>query len=487
MPPSVPNIPPRGRPTTPPVEGGGEWEVFAGRAGLTADELRVARRWWEATREPGEGAAAFLIRQGVLIKRAAKEIEMVRKGYMDLDDFRHLFAGDGRERIRRLATDTAHTDVVEVRKPPETAAAAATSPEPPAAAPIPAAAVAAVSPATDRGEPTIRLPRQVEVGQVLGKCLLTERVGEGGAGVVFRALHQGFNIPVAVKVLRVDPETRIDTRLGHEARLLARLNHPHIVRVWDFDEASDPPYLVLEWVDGLSLDELIRQSGRLAAGRAVRVAAQVAGALGEAHRLGVVHRDVKPGNILLTRDGAAKLADLGLAVAAQPRPAGGGGRRALDRAAVAGTVAYMAPELFDGHPPDLWSDMYGLGVTLYQALTGVLPFPGPTQMQYMIQHAEDRPVPPHEVVGDIPPGVSAVVMRTLEKDPAARFPTCQELADALAGVDAPEPRAVASAPTAVPATPGVTEATPAAPEPKRSLWRSLFGGRADGPDRGTGT
>jgi hypothetical protein len=157
--------------------------------------------------------------------------------------------------------------------------------------------------------------RTLEIGSVLGKCLLTELVGQGASGVVYRALHKTLNIPVAVKVLQiegggVDPAVVLQFRA--EARLLARLSHPNIVRVLDFEDDVRFPYLVLEYVEGLSLAELISQSGRVRTDRAVRVIVQICEGLSAARKLGVVHRDVKPANILLGKEGSAKLADLGL-------------------------------------------------------------------------------------------------------------------------------------------------------------------------------
>jgi serine/threonine protein kinase len=348
--------------------------------------------------------------------------------------------------------------------------------------------------ASPTGSGAAPAPAVAGVGQTIGKCLLTERVGEGGSGIVFRALHQGFNIPVAVKLLRLNAEGVVAVRLGHEAQLLARLNHPNIVRVWDFDDAATPPYLVLEWVDGLSLEDLIRQSGRMSVPRAVRVVGQVAAALAEAHKVGIVHRDVKPANILLTRDGTAKLADLGLALMADPR--GPGGQSAVSRASIAGTISHMAPELFSGRPPDQYSDMYALGVTFYQALTGEPPFPGPTRAQFMIQHAEDKPVPPHELCSDIPPPVSLAAVRMLEKEPEARFPSFGEVIAALEraerpGADGPRTPPTSGPPPGLRTDPAPVTAVappppppPPAPKPRRSLWKSLFGGKPGGTEAG---
>jgi ferredoxin/tRNA A-37 threonylcarbamoyl transferase component Bud32 len=268
-------------------------------------------------------------------------------------------------------------------------------------------------------------PFPIHAGAQVGKYLLLECIGKGGAGVVYRALHTALKRLVAVKFLRTAGDRSAREQLAGEAQLLAQLNHPNVVRVIDYED-THAPYLVLEWVDGLSLDELIRQSGRLSVGNAVRVISQVCAALAEAHRLGIIHRDVKPGNVLFTRDGTAKLADFGLAMMAPP-PRSGDDDAPVNRSAIIGTVSHMAPELFRGSSPDPRSDMYALGVTFYEALTGGLPFAGPGVVQFMLQHAEDTPAPPDRLVSDIPAEVSRAVMRMLEKEPGDRHQSYEEL------------------------------------------------------------
>jgi serine/threonine protein kinase len=203
-----------------------------------------------------------------------------------------------------------------------------------------------------------------DAGQVLGKCLLTERVGAGSRGIVFRARHLTLNVQVAVKVLFERGRQRPIAEIRNEAMILARLHHPHIVRVWDYLEEGDHSYLVLDFVEGVNLAQLIRQSGRLQQDRAVAIVAQVASALEAAYKIGVVHRDVKPGNILLARDGCVRLADFGLAfIAGEPRSSD-----------TAGTFGYMSPEQqSDPGGVDHRADIYSLGITLYHLITGRLP------------------------------------------------------------------------------------------------------------------
>lgn len=273
-----------------------------------------------------------------------------------------------------------------------------------------------------------------QVGTLLGKYLLTDRLGHGGAGEVFLAYHQTLNIPVAVKVLRprdAEADQELAAQLKAEARILAHLNHSHLVRVWDYEDHPETPYLVMEYVGGSSLAELIQRSGRLRPDRALELIIQVAEGLDAAHRHNILHRDVKPGNILITKEGVAKLADLGQAVVRRfetPDSVGtaeGG----------AGTPLYMAPEQFDvARSIDARSDLYSLGVTFYHALTGQPPFPGTSARELMLLHSAAPVVPPHERVSDLSPRWSEVVLTMLAKDPSDRYANCKELLGALKGL-----------------------------------------------------
>ncbi len=366
------------------------WVLLSARSSLGAAGAASAKLWWDRERVPGEGAVEFLARVEVLTGHAVRELALVRKGYLKPVSLDHLLAPGGADRLARVRPVAAETLA-------EDGPSDGTRP---AELPPPA------------------LEGHVGPGATLGACTLIERVGEGANGVVFRARHERLGIPVAVKVLRLRSAAERE-RVRTEARLLARLNHPNVVRVWDFDEVAPAPYLVLEWVEGPSLEELIRRAGRLSAPQAVAVARQAASALAEAQRVGVVHRDVKPANILLTASRDVKLADLGTAAMAG-RPA-----------AMAGTCAYMAPEAFRGSPPDARSDQYSLGATLYQMLTGRVPFDGDSPLEVMTQHAERTPAPPDRLVPGLPPAASAATLKALSKDPADRFGSYAEFAAAL--------------------------------------------------------
>ncbi|MBL8794514.1 MAG: serine/threonine protein kinase, partial [Planctomycetia bacterium] len=322
-------------------------EQFRRSSSLATLDTEALLRWWRADGQPGEALADFLTGAGILSPGAARTIEMVQKGYVQLPDVMQLLRPGALEQLQ-------------ARLPAVTAARPLPAASPASLSNNPTVVAAAESASAGREAPPV-----LEIGSTLGKCLLTELLGQGGCGMVFRALHRGLNIPVAVKVIQkqlLGSDPLVYQRLRGEARMLAQLNHPHIVRVLDFEEDAHLPYVVMELVEGLSLAELIEQSGCLRLYKAVRTIAQVAQGLAAAQRFGIVHRDVKPANILLARDGTAKLADLGLAVAA-------GGRSLAQCLGVgeahgelAGTVAYMAPEQFAAPAAvDHRSDIYALG------------------------------------------------------------------------------------------------------------------------------
>src|SRR5579872_1990586 len=205
----------------------------------------------------------------------------------------------------------------------------------------------------------------------MGPYELLEQIGQGGMGVVYRGRHVETGQIVAVKVMTAESmrEPVLLKRFAKECSVAARLHHPHIVRGLDFGVENERPYLVMEFVEGQSLGQRIRQHGPLPEADAVRFIVQIADALHLAHQTKLIHRDVKPDNILLTKDGQAKLTDLGLikdldagTILTKPRSA-------------MGTVVFTAPEQFENaHEANALCDVYGLGATLYYALTGVMPF-----------------------------------------------------------------------------------------------------------------
>lgn len=372
-------------------------DLLAAHARFTPGQLDALRDWWQSARTGGEDLTAFLARQGVFSDPTVRVLRVIEE--------RTLTAGLGANLLR----------------PEDVEALRLRVPEPPVDGENLLATVN-LSSAKDTEE-DVRAPDELgppRVGQSLGKYLLTEWVSEGSSGVVFRALHPTLQIPVAVKVLQ--PAAGADAmelhrRLKAEAQVLARLNHPHIVRVLDFEPHPQHPFLVLEFVNGPSLAELIRHSGRLRHDRAVRLMHTVASALAAAHRAGIIHRDIKPANILLTRDGEAKLADLGLALVLS----GPGGSGVIPAWARVGTVCYMAPELALGRSDaDERCDVYSLGATFYHAITGVPPFRGDSAKAVLERQINEPPPAPHETAPDVPPALSELIRRMLAPNPDDR-------------------------------------------------------------------
>jgi len=266
----------------------------------------------------------------------------------------------------------------------------------------------------------------ITVGDLFRHYRVIDRVGEGGMGVVYRAHDTKLSRDVALKfmlhALRFNSEH--GDRLRREARALAALNHPNIVTIHDIGDAEGMPFLVLEWVGGGALSDSSLRSPR-STREFLRVALPVAEALGEAHDHGIVHRDVKPANVLVSDEGRIKLADFGLAKF-----------RDLDRdvtrtAGTVGTVAYMSPEQASGGEVGPPSDIYSFGVLAYELLTGQRPFGGAGPGAVIAAIVSGRHTPLSDMRKGLPDGLAAVVERCLEKEPRARFQSGKDLARAL--------------------------------------------------------
>src|SRR5215831_18807163 len=252
---------------------------------------------------------------------------------------------------------------------------------------------------------------------------LDSEIGRGGMGIVYRATDLELMREVAVKVVSEAASTEARQRLIREARAAAALNHPHIISVHDVGEAQGVPFFVMELVDGPSLAKA-RPSDL---SRIVEIACQICAALDHAHANGIVHRDLKPDNVLLSaagQQGSVKLADLGLALPAC-------GERISRAGLIMGTASYMAPEQALGQPVDGRTDLYSLGVLLYELTAGRLPFAGDDPLTIVSQHVHASVVPPCVLRPDIPRALEAVILRLLEKSPARRFATAVETAEAL--------------------------------------------------------
>ncbi len=264
------------------------------------------------------------------------------------------------------------------------------------------------------------------IGKVLGGCQLLERIGRGGMGVVYKAKQLNLGRTVAVKVLASDlaSDEGFVRRFVQEARSAALLNHPNIVHINDVGEYQGVFFFVMEYIDGKNLREYLKTVKKLDVQRAVDIAVQVCHALRHAHNRGIIHRDIKPENIMLSEEGAVKLADLGLA----KRMASENSASLTQAGAILGTPYYMAPEQAkDFRHVDRRSDIYSLGVTLYRMLTGKVPFDGRSPIEVMIKAIDGKKIPVRELNPEVPPELEAVVDRMMHKNPDQRYQDVDEV------------------------------------------------------------
>jgi serine/threonine protein kinase len=279
----------------------------------------------------------------------------------------------------------------------------------------------------------------------LGQYILEEKIGGGGMGEVWRARHRLLIRPAAIKLIRqealgtMDPELLM-RRFEREARATAALKSPHTVQLYDFGATDDGTlYYVMELLDGLDLDTLVREQGPLPAERAVHILRQVCSSLADAHSNGLVHRDIKPANVVVSRAGTtydfAKVLDFGLVKLESGRDGDDQAAKLSTDGSTSGTPAFMAPEVVLGDAnTDHRVDLYALGCVAYWLLTGKLVFEGST-MQVMVQHASTAPTRPSlRVELPIPAPLDNLIMECLEKDPARRPPSAEAVSTRLEAV-----------------------------------------------------
>jgi serine/threonine protein kinase len=282
--------------------------------------------------------------------------------------------------------------------------------------------------------------------------LLTERyqlasvLGRGGMGDVWLACDQRLQRDVAIKLLRRDlaADRRVRQRFEDEARAAAQLAHPNVVTVYDTGDDDGTPYIVMERLSGRTLADVVRE-GSVALRQATRWADEILAAVAAAHGAGVLHRDIKPGNVLLAADGSAKVADFGIAKIADDIDA-------TTTGVVLGTPAYLAPERLSGAPATPASDIFAVGVVLYELLTGQCPFKGDTPLAIANAIQQGEIVPLGQRRPDVPVGIATAVERALSVDPDDRFSSAAAMAAALRAQAAPPPPPPTAATIAIPLT-----------------------------------
>lgn len=317
------------------------------------------------------------------------------------------------------------------------------------------------------------------IGQLLdNRYEILEVIGQGGMAVVYKAKCHLLNRYVAIKILRDDmaADTEFRERFQKEAQAVAMLSHPNIVSIYDVSPSTDLYYIVMELIDGITLKQYMKTKGALNEKESAHFATQICRALAHAHSKGIVHRDIKPQNIMIGMDGAIKVADFGIAYLENAQNAAG-----EDGTAV-GSVHYISPEQAKGLAPDARSDIYSLGVVMYEMLTGHLPYTGNTAEAVALQHVSSHPKALREYNRSIPEGLELITLRAMNGDINARYQTAQNMLDDLdeyrlsttstvIPIISTPPAQPEPAPTPVPAPPNVVEIVDL-PRDVRPLTRS---------------
>lgn len=263
-----------------------------------------------------------------------------------------------------------------------------------------------------------------------GRYQIIDELGKGGMGKVYRVLDKKLNEEVALKLIK--PEISLDKktveRFSNELKISRKIIHKNIARMFDLNEEKETHYITMEYVRGEDLKRLIRKMGQLGAAQAIPIAKQICKGLGEAHRLGVVHRDLKPQNVMVDEDGDARIMDFGIARSLESRGITGAG-------VMIGTPEYMSPEQVEGKDVDQRSDIYSLGIILYEMVTGRVPFEGDTPFTIGMKHKGETPKNPIELNAQIPEDLSRLILKCLEKDKDKRYQSAGEVLEELGNIE----------------------------------------------------
>lgn len=254
------------------------------------------------------------------------------------------------------------------------------------------------------------------IGQIVGNYKIVQALGEGGVGMVYKGVDTMLDREVAIKVLRPElaSQNSVVERFRSEAVTLAKLSHPNIATLYSLFRQGDHLFMVLEYIKGETLDQMLYRRGKIPTDEAIPYFCQALEGIYYAHKLGIVHRDIKPGNMMLAEDGILKVLDFGIARLL-------GTNRMTRVGNVIGTLEYMSPEQVKGLETDARSDVYGLGIMLYEMLTGKLPFESENDFELMKMQTEMLPLPPRALVSDIPVEVEEAIMKSVAKNPDDRF------------------------------------------------------------------
>lgn len=270
------------------------------------------------------------------------------------------------------------------------------------------------------------------IGRTVGNYKITEALGQGGAGVVYKAIDTMLDRDVAIKVLRPDlaSQTSVVERFRSEAVVLARLSHPNVATLYSLFRQTDELFMVLEFIPGETLDRMLHRRGALPVSEALGYFSQALEGISYAHERGVVHRDIKPGNIMLNDEGIVKVLDFGIARLL-------GSDRVTRHGNVVGTLEYMSPEQVRGVETDARSDVYGLGIMLYEMVTGRLPFESENDFELMKMQTEMQAAAPRSIDPAIPGPVENAILKAMSKSPDERFANAGEFLDSLNSIGLP--------------------------------------------------